>query len=118
VVDVPLDRFEDLVADALESIPEELADLMENVAVIVETDAPERRLLGRYTGVPLTARNEAYGGYGHLPMPDRIEIYRRPICRMCRTEAEVVEQVRVTVIHEVAHHFGIDDDRLEELGWA
>ena len=114
-MDVPLDRFEDLVADALDGIPDELADLMENVAVIVERDAPEPRLLGRYTGVPLTHRGDAYGGYGHLPMPDRIEIYRLPICRICRTEEQVVEQVRITVIHEVAHHFGIDDDRLREL---
>ena len=64
--------------------------------------------------MPLTER-EAYGG---MVLPDRITIYRRPICEMCGTEAEVVEMVRDTVIHEVAHHFGIDDDRLDELGWA
>ncbi len=115
---MPLDRFEELVADALDGIPDELAELMENVAVIVEDRAPQRNLLGRYTGVPLTARGEGYGGYGHFPMPDRIEIYRLPICAMCRTEEEVVRQVEITVVHEVAHHFGIGDDRLDELGWS
>lgn len=110
-------RFEDLVADALDEIPDELAALMDNVVVLVEDDPPEDGLLGRYDGVPLTERGEGYGGYGNFPMPDRIEIYRRPLLAMCRDEDEVVEQVAVTVIHEVAHHFGIDDDRLTELGW-
>jgi predicted Zn-dependent protease with MMP-like domain len=117
-VEVPLDRFEELVEDALESIPEELYQLIVNVAVIVEDDPPEPGLLGRYTGIPLTERGESYGGYGHLVMPDRIEIYRRPICAMCDDEDDVVEQVGITVVHEVAHHFGIDDDRLDELGWS
>lgn len=111
-------RFEELVGEALDGIPEALGALMDNVVVMVEDDPPEPDLLGRYDGVPLTERSEGYGGYGHLPLPDRIEIYRRPLCAMCRSEAEVVEQVRVTVVHEVAHHFGIDDDRLDELGWA
>jgi predicted Zn-dependent protease with MMP-like domain len=79
-------------------------------------DVPEvPGLLGLYDGVPLTERD---GGYAGMVMPDRITLYRIPICAMCRTEAEVVEVVRDTVIHEVAHHFGIDDDRLDELGWA
>jgi predicted Zn-dependent protease with MMP-like domain len=117
-VHVARDRFEALVAEALDGIPEDLGELMENVAVVVEDDPPEPGLLGRYEGVPLTRRGEGYGGYGHLPMPDRIAVYRRPICAMCRSEDEVVEQVEITVVHEVAHHFGIDDDRLEELGWA
>jgi predicted Zn-dependent protease with MMP-like domain len=117
-VEVPLRRFERLVADALDDIPEELGDLMDNVAVLVVDEPPEPGLLGRYDGVPLTNRGEGYGGYGHLPMPDRIEIYRIPICAMCRTDEEIVEQVQITVVHEVAHHFGIEDDRLDELGWA
>jgi len=117
-VHVAPERFEDLVADALDEIPEELGALMENVAVLVVDDPPEPGLLGRYDGVPLTERGDGYGCYGYLPMPDRIEIYRRPLCLMCRTEAEVVEQVRITVVHEVAHHFGIEDDRLDELGWG
>jgi predicted Zn-dependent protease with MMP-like domain len=117
MIDVAPDRFEELVGEALDSIPEGLGSYMDNVAVFVED---ERRpgLLGLYEGVPLTKR-AAYGvAYNGLPMPDRITIFRRPICRMCADEAEVVRQVRITVVHEVAHHFGIDDQRLEELGWA
>ncbi|MBW3611673.1 MAG: metallopeptidase family protein [Actinomycetota bacterium] len=113
MIDVPTERFEALVADALDEIPEELGRLMDNVVVQVREASPSG-LLGLYQGVPLTER-EAYGG---LAMPDRITVYRRSICQRCRTEAEVVEEVRVTVVHEVAHHFGIDDHRLDELGWA
>jgi predicted Zn-dependent protease with MMP-like domain len=113
VIEVPRSRFEELVADALDEIPEELGRLMDNVVVQVGEDSPAG-LLGLYEGVPLTER-EAYGG---LVMPDRITVYRRPICRHCDTEAEVIEEVRVTVVHEIAHHFGIDDHRLDELGWA
>ena len=110
------ERFEELVADALDEIPEELGRLMDNVWVTVE-DLPEdgSGLLGLYSGVPLTERDSGYAG---MVMPDRITLYRIPICAMCRTEAQVVEVVRDTVIHEVAHHFGIDDGRLDELGWA
>ena len=118
MVDVTPERFEELVGEALDSIPEELGRLMDNVAVFVE----EQRspwLLGLYEGVPLTNRGHHYGTpYNGLPMPDRITIFRRPILRRCRDEDDVVRQVRVTVVHEVAHHFGIDDDRLRELGWA
>ncbi|MEA2704555.1 MAG: hypothetical protein QOD63_2500 [Actinomycetota bacterium] len=114
MIDVPRARFEELVADALDSIPEALGKLMDNVWVAVEERSPDEDLLGLYEGVPLTER-EAYGG---MVLPDRITIYRRPTCEMCGTEDEVVETVRDTVIHEVAHHFGIDDDRLDELGWA
>jgi predicted Zn-dependent protease with MMP-like domain len=115
---LPLTQFEELVADALDEIPEELGRLMDNVVVMVVDDPDEPGLLGRYDGIPLTERHEAYGSYGHLPMPDRIEIYRRPICAMCETEDEIVEQVAITVVHEVAHHFGIDDDVLDDLGWG
>ncbi len=109
------ERFEELVADALDEIPEELGRLMDNVWVTVE-DVPEvAGLLGLYDGVPLTVRDAGYAG---MVMPDRITLYRIPICGMCRTEEQVVDVVRDTVIHEVAHHFGIDDDRLDELGWA
>jgi predicted Zn-dependent protease with MMP-like domain len=107
-------RFEELVAEALDGIPESLGRRMDNVVVQVRDEARDRHLLGLYQGIPLTERDS----YGGLAMPDRITIYRLPICRMCRDEDEVVHQVRVTVIHEVAHHFGIDDDRLDELGWA
>jgi predicted Zn-dependent protease with MMP-like domain len=110
------ERFEELVGEALDSIPEDLGRLMDNVAVFVEPRHPHRGLLGLYEGIPLTDRSPlAYGG---MVMPDRITIYREPILRTCRSEADVVDQVRITVVHEVAHHFGIDDDRLDELGWA
>lgn len=114
MVDVARARFEELIADALDTIPEALARHVDNVWVVVEERSREGNLLGLYEGIPLTQR-EAYGG---LAMPDRITIYRRTICEMCASEAEVVEVVRDTVVHEVAHHFGIDDDRLAELGWA
>jgi predicted Zn-dependent protease with MMP-like domain len=113
VIDVPRARFEELVGDALDGIPEELGKYMENVAVFVEEQPPDPRLLGLYQGVPLTARGISYSG----TLPDRISIYRRTICAICNTEDEVVEQVRRTVIHEVGHHFGIGDRRLRELGW-
>nr|MDT0667712.1 metallopeptidase family protein [Micromonospora sp. DSM 115978] len=102
-----------LVVDALDSLPPELGRRMRNVAVVVEDDSPDSDLLGLYEGVPLTERGEWYSGV----LPDRITIFREPICAISASEADVVEQVRVTVIHEVAHHFGIDDDRLDELGW-
>jgi predicted Zn-dependent protease with MMP-like domain len=117
-VELSPERFEDLVAEALDGIPEELGALMDNVVVLVVDEPDEPGLLGRYDGVPLTERGEGYGGYGNLAMPDRIEIYRLPLLAMCGDDEELVEQVRVTVIHEVAHHFGIEDDRLDDLGWG
>ncbi len=102
------------MAEALDSLPESLGRLMDNVWVTVEDRSRGEFLLGLYEGVPLTER-EAYGG---LAMPDRITIYRLNICAECGSEEEVVEMVRDTVVHEVAHHFGIDDDRLDELGWS
>lgn len=114
MTEVPAERFAELVAEALDDIPPDLGRLMENVVVTVDDDSPPRGLLGRYDGVPLTER----GQYGGLVLPDRITIFRRGICAVCDSEEEVVEQVRVTVVHEVGHHFGIDDARLGELGWA
>jgi predicted Zn-dependent protease with MMP-like domain len=113
VVEVEPDRFEEMVAEALDGLPEELGRLMRNVAVTVEHGPGPPGLLGLYEGIPLTSRTSQYAGV----LPDRITIYRQAICAICRTETEVAEQVRRTVIHEVAHHFGIDDDRLHELGW-
>ena len=121
-VDVDPQRFEQLVGDALDSIPEALGRLMENVAVFVE-DWPTRdqlagrqgTLLGLYEGIDLTRRSPlSYGGV----MPDRITIFRGPISSIARDEDHLVAVVTETVIHEVAHHFGISDARLEELGWA
>ena len=115
MVEVSPERFEQLVADALDGIPAGLGDLMDNVAVFVEEVGRPSSLLGLYEGVPLTERNANYGG---MVMPDRITIYRRAIVTHSRDERDVVEQVRVTVVHEVAHHFGISDARLHELGWG
>jgi predicted Zn-dependent protease with MMP-like domain len=114
LVDVSPERFAELVADALDGIPEELGRLMDNVNVFVDDHSPPGRLFGLYEGIPLTRRDQ----YGGMVMPDRITIYRRTICAACRTEAQVTRQVQVTVIHEVAHHFGISDARLDELGWG
>ncbi len=114
MIEVTPDRFEELVADALDSIPPALGAMMDNVWVRVQ-DQARPNLLGLYEGVPLTRRDAGYAG---MVMPDRITIYRRPICRICASEDQVVAQVRQTVVHEVAHHFGIGDDRLTELGWA
>ena len=116
MVDVAPERFAELVTEALDSIPDELGRMMDNVGVFIDDHSPPRGLLGLYQGVPLTARGNGYG-IG-IVMPDRITIFRRAICAQCRTEDEVRKQVQVTVIHEVAHHFGIDDDRLDELGWS
>ncbi len=106
-------RFEEMVADALDGLPEGLGRLMRNVAVTVEHDPGPPGLLGLYTGIPLTSRTTQYG----MVLPDRITIYRQAICAGCDTEADVVREVRRTVVHEVAHHFGIDDERLRELGY-
>ena len=106
-------RFEEMVAAALDELPEGLGRRMQIVAVTVEHGPGPPGLLGLYQGVPLTDRTSQYAGV----LPDHITIYRQAICAICRTEPEVAEQVRRTVIHEVAHHFGIDDDRLRELGW-
>jgi predicted Zn-dependent protease with MMP-like domain len=113
VIDVEPAKFEDMVVAALDSLPQDLGRLMRNVAVTVEHGPGPPGLLGLYQGIPLTSRTSQYAGV----LPDRITIYRQAICAICDSEAEVVEQVRRTVIHEVAHHFGIDDARLTELGW-
>ncbi len=109
------DEFERLVGQALDEVPAELLQLVENCAILVE-DAPPpdmAGLLGLYDGVPLTERGEFYAGV----LPDRILIFRLPILGICDTREDVVEEVRITVVHEIAHHFGIDDDRLHELGY-
>jgi predicted Zn-dependent protease with MMP-like domain len=113
VISVTDEQFEDLVGQALDSIPEALAREMRNVAVFVEPTSPQPGLLGLYEGIPLTDRGDWYAGV----LPDRITIYRDEILRICDTYADVVREVRVTVVHEVGHHFGIDDERLHELGW-
>jgi predicted Zn-dependent protease with MMP-like domain len=110
------DDFDRLVDQAISGIPERLAELIDNVVIMVEDlpSAQDRGLLGYYDGVPLTERDTTYAGV----LPDRIVIFREPILDICTSPADVVEQVRITVVHEIAHHFGIDDDHLDELGYA
>ena len=108
-------RFEALVSDALDLIPPQLAAAMDNVVVLVEDRHPrDADLLGLYEGVALTERDSEYSGY----LPDTITIYRESLLEACDSDADVVDEVAITVIHEIAHHFGIDDDRLHDLGWA
>ena len=113
--------FESAVSDALGRIPPEVARAMDNVAVFIEDDYvpqpgedPDTVLLGLYEGVPLTER-DAWWGAGSLP--DRITIYRQPILDICSSREDVIQEVAITVTHEIAHHFGISDERLHELGW-
>ena len=118
------ENFEQLVTEALAALPKDLAARMSNVDIVVE-DRPKKalartmevdpdRLLGLYQGVPLTERGEAYFGV----LPDKICLYQDNIERAAYSRNDLKEIVRRTVIHEVAHHFGISDERLEELGWA
>jgi predicted Zn-dependent protease with MMP-like domain len=110
------EQFDELVADALDAVPEGLMHLVDNVVVLVEDEPPrhEPDLLGQYIGVPLTERDSHYSGV----LPDRIMLYRGPLQRMCATADELVHEVTVTVVHEIAHHFGIDEERLHDLGWG
>jgi predicted Zn-dependent protease with MMP-like domain len=118
-------EFEDLVVAALDSLPEPLLELLDNVDVTIEqwpTMAQRSlasigggTLLGLYEGIPLTERHSS--SY-NLVVPDKVTIFQRPIEQICRTQDEVVNQVRITVVHELAHHFGIGEERLRELGWG
>ncbi|WP_198170792.1 MULTISPECIES: metallopeptidase family protein [Actinoplanes] len=115
-MDMDRERFEELVGEALDEVPVELLSLMNNVVFLVE-DTPadgSDDLLGLYEGTALTDRGWDYAG----TLPDRITIYRLPTLRTCESEADVIDEVAITVVHEIAHHFGIDDQRLHELGWA
>ena len=116
MLDMSIERFEELVAEALDTVPPELAALMNNVAVFVEDEPPadDPHLLGWYDGIPLTERDWTYGGV----LPDRIVIFRGPTLRICDTEQDVIDEVNITVVHEIAHHFGIDDAALHDLGYA
>ncbi len=115
-VSMSVERFEELVDAALDQIPEHLAKLVQNCIVVIEDRAPEpdADLLGYYDGIPLSERDSWYSGV----LPDRIVIFRDAILELCQDEDEVVEEVRITVWHEVAHYFGIDDDHLDEIGYA
>lgn len=109
------EAFRGHVEDSMDLIDDRLAPFMENVIVVVEDRHPEEPdLLGLYEGIPLTERE----GYGLMELPDRISIYRLPLCEMCESIEELINEIQITVVHEIAHHFGIDDDRLHELGWG
>ena len=114
-VEMSRERFEDLVGEALDEVPADLLNLMDNVVVLVEDEPPddEPDLLGLYEGHALTDRGWDYSGV----LPDRITIYRNPTLRVCDSEDDVIDEVATTVVHEIAHHFGIDDERLHDLGW-
>lgn len=109
-------EFEEAVADALDSIPSELLEMLSNVVFLVNEEPPpdEPDLLGVYEGVPLTERHDGWPN----ELPDHVTIFRGPLSRMCCDRAELVEEIAITVVHEIAHHFGIEEDRLHELGWG
>ncbi len=117
MVEMSREDFENAVSDALDLIPPPLMDQVDNCVILVEEEPPddvEPDTLGLYDGTPLTERGDWWAS-GSLP--DRIFIFRGPLTRMCETEDELVDEIRVTVVHEIAHHFGIEDGRLAELGW-
>ncbi len=110
---IDVDAFETLVANALATIPDELRNEMENVAIIIDYESPPGSLYGLYEGTPLTSR----GGYSGA-RPDRITLFLATICQSAHTPEDLVRRVRVTLLHEVGHHFGIGDQRLRDLGWS
>lgn len=116
VIAMSRERFEELVDAAFARIPRDLLGMLDNVVLFVEDDPPpgEPNLLGLYSGIPQTERGWSYAG----ALPDRIFVYRNPTLRICDTEEQVVEEVEITVAHEIAHHFGIDEERLHELGYG
>ncbi len=114
-MDITQSRFEDLVAETLDALPPRLLAAMDNVAVLVDERHPdEPGLLGLYEGVALTDRTSDYGGV----LPDRITLYRAALAELCADEDELREEVAVTVVHEIAHHVGIDEETLHRLGWG
>ena len=114
MVNLTPEAFEELVGRALDRLPAELAGLLDNVVILVADEDPDDPdLLGLYQGIPLTERGSGYAG----ALPDTVTIYRCPTLAMCESQEEVAKEVQITVVHELAHHFGIDDDRLAELGY-
>ncbi len=118
-----LERFEELVARAIEELPDEIRERLENIDIVVAHEptraqlhssglGPRHTLFGLYEGVPLTERTHGYG----FVMPDKITIFQGPIEASCRNESQIIRQVKRVVRHEIAHHFGIDDDRLRDIG--
>lgn len=111
MIEVERNRFEEMVGEALDTLPPDLARLMRNVVVQVE-DGDDPGLFGLYVGIPLTERTTEYSA-----LPDQITIFRLALLGACSSEQDVIDEVRTTVVHEVGHHFGIGDDRLHELGY-
>ena len=118
-------RFEEIVAEALDELPEDIGEALSNVYVVVEQWPSEEiigemnlrskhELLALYQGIPLTERNTSYGG---AVLPDRITIFQGPLQTMCDSLPELMDEIKRAVVHELAHHFGIDDERLRELGY-
>lgn len=115
MVEVTDEEFEELVDRGLDMIPRKLLNSLNNIAIVVEDrNEEDPTLLGLYHGVALTERSVEWPTY----LPDKISIYRGALCDWCRSHDELVEQVAITVVHEIGHHFGIDDARLHELGWG
>ena len=110
---ISADEFEVLVADAIDALPDEILDMLDNVAVMIDDEHPED-LLGLYEGIPRTERDD----YGGFELPDRVTLYRLALCDHVHDLHELKHEVMVTVVHELAHHLGIDDDKLHELGWG
>jgi len=115
-VQISDEDFDKAVSEALDQVPGEFLDMLDNVVILVEDepDGPDKNLLGLYSGFPLSARDSMYGGV----LPDQIFIYRGPLKRYCASLEDLVEEIGVTVVHEIAHFFGIDDDQLDEMGWG
>jgi predicted Zn-dependent protease with MMP-like domain len=116
VVEMQAAEFEEAVGDALDAVPPELMALLDNVVFFVEDEPPHEDpdLLGVYDGTPMTERGDGWAG----ALPDRITIFRGPLTRMCEDREDLLDEIAVTVVHEIAHHFGIDDSRLHDLGWG
>ena len=117
MVEVTAAQFDEAVSAALDAVPSALMDMLDNVAFFVEEEPPAEYpddLLGIYEGVPLTDRDLGWAG----ALPDRITLYRGPLTRMCDDVEELEDEITITVVHEIAHHFGIDDERLHGLGWG
>lgn len=110
------EEFEAAVGEALDDVPPALMDMLDNVVFLVEGEPPgeDPELLGVYDGTPLTERDGAWGAH----LPDRITIFAGPLTRMCADREELLEEIAVTVVHEIAHHFGIEEERLHDLGWG
>lgn len=114
MLDVDRSEFERLVIAALDALPDEMVEGLDNTVFVVEDHPEGEEILGLYDGVALTER----GDYGYGELPDRIVVYREPLLEMCESMEQLREEIHVTLVHEIAHYYGIDDDRLHELGWA